>query len=257
MIVENILEKLATYNLSTVNKLFLINVLLKKEKIDKAKVLYQNEFQNYINDVINNKEISFFEIKETLHLLNKNNALLEIHSQDYRRLIDAYSGPDFSDFVSPLYSLQGIKNYLQKETKIGNISANDFAMILAQNKRFKEALAVLEQGQEKNADTIWRLICLMTVENEELFFECLENKLAYKEAEVELLIKAANYYLPKENIKKAKRLIPELSVYHQNIYKKEIALLCYKNDDIKGFKKNYKDIASLLVRIELLNTTSN
>lgn len=260
--VEKILKELSSHKMSTTNKLFLINILLKKDKINEALGLYHNEFQTCINKIIDHKK-GFLEIGETLSLLNKNNALLEIHSQDYIRLINSYDGADFSNFASPLYSLDSIKEYLQKQNDNGSISANNFAMILAQNGQVKEALAVLEKGKDEYSHKIWRLICLMCIENKQLFFECLENDLSKTSSKAELLLKMANYHLTenlnlsKECMKNAEKLIPELYIYFQNLSKKELALLYFKIGDLDNFKQTYKNIDSLLAKIELLNTVSN
>lgn len=255
---EKILKELSIGKLSIPNKLFLINILLKKGKTGEALDLYHHDFKTYINEMIDHKK-GFHEIEETHKLLHENNALSEAYSQDYIRLINSYDGADFSSFVSPLYSLASIQEYLQTQNSNDNISANNYAMILAQNGGIKEASAVLEKGKDEYSHKIWRLICLMCIENKQLFLECLENDLCNITTKAELLLKMADYYLTedielsKNCIKKAEKLIPELYIYHQNIYKKQIALLYYKIGDKASFNKTYKSIESLLAKIELLN----
>ncbi|MCS4304078.1 hypothetical protein [Chryseobacterium sp. BIGb0232] len=255
---EKILKELSTQKLSISNKLFLINILLKNGKTGEALDLYHNEFQTCINEIIDHKK-GLHEIGETHMLLNEKDALLETHSHDYIRLINSYEGADFSSFVSPLYSLTGIQEYLQKQNRNDNISANNYAVILARNGHIKEASAVLEKGKDEYSHKIWRLICLMCMDNKQLFLECLENDLCNITTKAELLLKMADYYLTKDIdlskdcIKKAEKLIPELYIYHQNIYKKEMALLYYKIGDTASFKETYRSIDSLLAKIELLN----
>lgn len=255
---ENILKELSAGKLSIPNKLFLINILLKKGKTGEALDLYHNEFQACINEIIHHKK-GFHEIGETHLLLNENDALLEAHSQDYIRLINSYDGADFSSFVSPLYSLAAIQEYLQEQNSNDSISDSNYAMILARNGHIKEASAVLEKGKDEYSHKIWRLICLMCMDNKQLFLECLENELCNITTKAELLLKMSDYYLTKDIdlskdcIKKAEKLIPELYIYYQNIYKKQTALLYYKMGDTASFKETYKSMDSLLAKIELLN----
>lgn len=258
---EQIISHLPGIKLSATNRLFLINILLKKGNIEEALSLYNSEYKGCINEIAEHKG-SFQEIGKTLVLLKENNALSESHSEEYKTLIKSYSGADFSNFAAPLYSLDSIKEFLQQENNDGNISSNQLAMIMAYNGRIKEALAVLEKGNEENAHIIWRLICLLSIENKELFFECLESKLSKQASKAELLLKMAGYYLTedmdlaKKCIKEAEKLIPDLNIYFQNIYGKETALLYYKAGDVSAFKATYAGIDSLLARIQLLNTAS-